>query len=51
MDIKEILHEFPSKTCFTNGNDNLLKRNDARESIDIIFIIWLLYRTNTAHEQ
>jgi len=29
MDIKDILHEFPSERLFTNGIHNLLKQNGA----------------------
>jgi len=44
MEIKEILHKSPSKRSFTNGIHSLLKRADARESADIIYIICDAYR-------
>ena len=52
MDIKQILHEFPSERWFTNGICTLLKWNYARGSAFTICIrLYDLYGTNTAHEQ
>jgi len=39
MQIEEILHKSPSKRSFTNEIHILLKRADARESADIIYLI------------
>jgi len=36
------LHEFQSKTLFTNGIHSLVKHNVARGSAYIICIIWLI---------
>jgi len=41
-EIKEILHKSPSKRSFTNGIHRLLKRADARESGDSIYLISLV---------
>jgi len=37
-EIKEILHKSPSKRSCANGINNLLRRADARESADIIYV-------------
>jgi len=42
--IKFFLHKSPYKTSFTNGIHNLLKRADAREIDDIIYLICDAYR-------
>jgi len=39
MEINEILHKTPSKRSFMNGIHSLLKRADAKENADIIYII------------
>jgi len=44
MKIKEILHKSPPRRSFTNKIHSLLKRADARESADIIYIICDAYR-------
>jgi len=40
MEIKEILHKFPSNRWFTNGIHSLLHRADVRGSADIIYSMW-----------
>jgi len=42
MEIKEILHKAPSKRLFSNGIHSLLRRGDARRSVDIIYSIWCI---------
>jgi len=44
IEIKEILHISPSKRSFTKGIHSLLKRADATESADIIYLICDAYR-------
>jgi len=44
MKAKKFLHQSISKISFTNGIYSLLKRADARESADIIYIICDAYR-------
>jgi len=41
---KKFLHKSPSRRSFTNGTHSLLKRADARESADIIYLICDAYR-------
>jgi len=38
------LHKSPSKRSFTNGIYSFLQRADARESGDIIYLIYDAYR-------
>jgi len=40
MEIKDILHKFPSKISFRHRIHSLLYRADARGSADIIYRIW-----------
>ena len=44
MEIKEILHKSLSKRSFNNGIHSLLKRAQATESTDIIYLICDAYR-------
>ena len=44
MEIKKMLHKSPSKRSFINWIHSLLKRADARESADIIYLISDAYR-------
>jgi len=44
MEIEEILHKYPSKRLFTNGIHSLLKRTDATESADIMYLKCDAYR-------
>jgi len=40
MEIKDILHKFPSKTSFRHRIHSLLGRDDATGSVDIIYRFW-----------
>ena len=42
MEIKEMLHKSPSERSFTNGIHSLLKRAEARDIADIIYLIGVL---------
>jgi len=44
MEIKEILHVFSYIRIVLNGIHSLLKRADAREITDIIYLIYDAYR-------
>jgi len=44
MEIKEIVHKFPSKISRIHGISSLIRRADARGSADIIYRIPDAYR-------